>query len=147
MLGIDPFRKYYGDYSTGPDFVALLGQYLAWTGDLTTVRELLPVARRVLDWFDNYADLDHDGFCEYRRRSAKGVKNQGWKDSETAVVDEHGSVVDNPIASSELQAYWYAALRHGALAFAAAGDRAFAATLVLRADPPTPPVSHGLLDA
>jgi glycogen debranching enzyme len=41
--------------------------------------------------------------------------------------------VDNPIASSELQGYWYAALRHGALAFAAAGDRAYAVQLAGRA--------------
>jgi glycogen debranching enzyme len=61
------------------------------------------------------------------------VKNQGWKDSDTAIIDEHGRVADGPIAPSELQAYHYAALRHGALAFAAAGDRAFAARLVARA--------------
>jgi glycogen debranching enzyme len=133
LLGMDPFRRYYGDYATGPDFLALLGQYLAWTGDMNTVRELLPVARQVLDWLDNYADLDRDGFCEYRSRSAKGVKNQGWKDSETAIVDEDAAVVDNPIAASELQGYCYAGLRHAALAFAVAGDRAFAATLIARA--------------
>ncbi|MEV4490162.1 glycogen debranching N-terminal domain-containing protein [Micromonospora coxensis] len=132
-LGVDPFTGYYGDWATPPDFLVFLGQYLAWTGDLDTVRDLLPAARRVLDWLDRYADLDQDGFLEYHRRSEAGVKNQGWKDSDTAIVDEHGRNVDNPIAPSELQGYHYAALRHGALAFAAAGDRAFAAGLVARA--------------
>jgi glycogen debranching enzyme len=132
-VGIDPLTGYYGDYATAPDFPVFLGQYLAWTGDLGTVRELLPVARRVVGWLDRYADLDRDGFLEYRCRSTAGVKNQGWKDSDTAIVDEHGEVVDDPIAPSELQGYHYAALRHGALAFAAAGDRAFAARLVRRA--------------
>ncbi len=132
-LGLDPFADYYGDYATGPDFLVFLGQYLAWTGDRDTVRDLLPTARRVLDWLDRYADLDRDGFLEYRTRSTAGVKNQGWKDSDTAIVDERGHVVDNPIAPSELQGYHYAALRHGALAFAATGDRAFAAGLVRRA--------------
>ncbi|MCW6007395.1 hypothetical protein K1W54_23030 [Micromonospora sp. CPCC 205371] len=132
-LGLDPLSRYYGDYATPPDFLVYLGQYLAWTGDLGTVRDLLPAARRVLDWLDRYADLDRDGFLEYRCRSEAGVKNQGWKDSDTAIVDEHGQVVANPIAPSELQAYHYAALRHGAVAFAAAGDRAFAATLIARA--------------
>jgi glycogen debranching enzyme len=132
-LGLDPFSGYYGDYATGPDFLVFLGQYLAWTGDRETVRDLLPTARRVVQWLERYADLDRDGFLEYHTRSGAGVKNQGWKDSDTAIVDEHGTVVDNPIAPSELQGYPYAALRHGALAFAAAGDRAFAAGMVRRA--------------
>ena len=132
-LGLDAFAAYYGDLATGPDFLVFLGQYLAWTGDLDTVRELLPTARRILDWLNRYGDLDRDGFLEYYCRSPVGVKNQGWKDSATAVVDESGRVVENPIASSELQAYWYAGLRYAALAFTAAGDRAFAATLVAKA--------------
>jgi glycogen debranching enzyme len=133
LLGIDPFTGYYGDWATPPDFLVFLGQYLAWTGDRDTVCDLLPVARQVLDWLERYADPDRDGFLEYRTRSAAGVKNQGWKDSDTAIVDEHGRVVDNPIAPSELQGYHYAALRHAALAFAAAGDRALAGGLVARA--------------
>jgi glycogen debranching enzyme len=133
LLGIDPFTAYYGDWATPPDFLVFLGQYLAWTGDRDTLRDLLPAARQVLDWLERYADLDRDGFLEYHRRSAAGVKNQGWKDSDTAIVDEHGRNVDNPIAPSELQAYHYAALRHGAFAFAATGDRAFAAGLIARA--------------
>jgi glycogen debranching enzyme len=132
-LGFDPFTEYYGDYATGPDFLVFLGQYLAWTGDRDTVRDLLPTARRVLEWLDRYADLDRDGFLEYRTRSAGGVKNQGWKDSDTAIVDEDGHVVENPIAPSELQAYHYAALRHGAAAFAAVGNGLVAAGLVRRA--------------
>lgn len=133
VLGIDPFVHYHGDWSTAPDFLVFLGQYLAWTGDLDTVRDLLPAASRCLRWIDRYGDLDGDGFLEYHCRSRAGLKNQGWKDSDTAVVDEHGRVVPNPIASSELQAYWYAALRHSAVAFAVAGRPAFAAGLVRRA--------------
>jgi glycogen debranching enzyme len=133
LLGMDPFTGYYGDWATPPDFLVFIGQYLAWTGDLETVRDVLPAARRVLDWLDRYADPDRDGFLEYDQRSTGGVKNQGWKDSDTAIVDEHGRNVDNPIAASELQGYHYAALRHGAFAFAAAGDRAFAAGMVARA--------------
>ena len=132
-LGEDPFTGYYGDWSTSPDFLIFLGQYLAWTGDIDTVRRLLPAARQALSWLDRYADLDRDGFIEYQTRSAKGVKNQGWKDSATAIVDEHGRSVDNPIASSELQGYHYAALRYAALVFAITGDRVYAAELARRA--------------
>jgi glycogen debranching enzyme len=132
-LGIDPFVAYYGDWATPPDFLVFLGQYLLWTGDTATVRRLVPVARLVASWLERYADLDGDGFLEYHCRSAAGVKNQGWKDSDTAIVDEDGRVAPEPVAPSELQAYHYAALRHGALAFAVAGDRAYAAELVARA--------------
>ncbi|RIV41168.1 amylo-alpha-1,6-glucosidase [Micromonospora radicis] len=132
-LGVDPFSHYHGDWSTAPDFLVFLGQYYAWTGDLDTVRQLLPAADRTLSWLDHYADLDHDGFLEYHRRSRGGLKNQGWKDSDTAIVDEHGRVVPNPIATSEVQAYWYAALRHAAGTYAAAGRPVVAVRLAARA--------------
>src|SRR5689334_13482030 len=96
VLGIDPFLGYYGDWATPSDFLVFLGQYLAWTGDLKTVRQLVPVARLVTAWLERYADLDRDGFLEYYCRSTSGVKNQGWKDSDTAIVDEQGRVVDDP---------------------------------------------------
>ncbi|WP_406044950.1 hypothetical protein OG799_11040 [Micromonospora sp. NBC_00898] len=133
VLGLDPFTGYYGDWSTAPDFLVFLGQYLAWTGDLRTVRELLPTARRALGWIERYGDIDGDGFLEYHCRSRAGLKNQGWKDSDTAIVDEHGRVVPNPIATSELQAYWYAALRHAAVVFTATGHPARGAALLARA--------------
>ncbi|HEY2672012.1 MAG TPA: glycogen debranching N-terminal domain-containing protein [Rugosimonospora sp.] len=132
-LGIDPLAGYYGDWAAPLDFLVFLGQYLAWTGDRATVRELRPAAHGVLDWLSHRADPDGDGFLEYHRRTPDGVKNQGWKDSATAIVDEHGRVVDNPIATSELQGYHYSALRHGAFALAAIGERARAAAMVARA--------------
>ncbi len=132
LLGVDPVARYYGDYATPPDFLIMLGQYLAWTGDLATVRELLPAARKALDWLDRYGDLDGDGFIEYVTRSEQGVKNQGWKDSPDAIVDASGRQVPNPIATCELQAYWYAGLQMAAAAFFAAGDRAYALDLLRR---------------
>lgn len=133
VLEREPYLRYYGDYATSLDFLVFLGQYLGWTGDVATVRSLLPAARAAVDWCERYGDLDGDGFLEYNTHSKAGVKNQGWKDSDTAIVDEHGDVVPNPIAASELQAYWYAGLRHAAATFAACGDRGYAATLVAKA--------------
>lgn len=132
-LGADPFSRYYGDWATPPDFMIMVGQYLAWTDDRRSVRRLLPALRAAIDWCDRYGDPDGDGFLEYDTRSSAGVKNQGWKDSEDAVVDEEGRIVPNPIASSELQAYWYAGLRQSALVFAALGDVGYAARLHRRA--------------
>ena len=133
MVGVDPFLRYYGDWATVPDFLIMLGQYLAWTADFETVRDLVPAARAALDWMDRFADVDRDGFIEYRTRSQAGVKNQGWLDSDDAIVDEHGEIVPNPIATSELQGYAYAAYQQAALVFAALGDLGYGAEIMRRA--------------
>jgi len=133
VLGDNPFDAYYGDWSTGPDFLIFLAQYFAWTGDLDLVRELMPAARRVLTWIERYGDPDRDGFLEYASRSRAGLRNQGWKDSDSAVVDHAGRLVDTPLATSELQAYWYAALRHAAVLFAATGHPRASLGLLTRA--------------
>lgn len=133
VTGDDPFLRYYGDYATPPDFLIMLGQYLAWTNDLETVRALLPVARTTIDWLDRYGDLDRDGFIEYVTRSPQGGKNQGWKDSSQGIVDEQGYIVPNPIAAVELQGWWYVGLQWAAIAFFFAGDRAYAIELLAQA--------------
>lgn len=133
VLGLNPFLRYYGDSAAPPDFLIGLGQYLAWTDDRDTVRTLLPAARKVVDWLDHYGDLDGDGFVEYVTRSSRGIKNQGWKDSDDAVLDEDGRVVPNPLAVSEVQGYWYAGFQQAALAFAFSGDWIYAAKLLRRA--------------
>lgn len=133
-LGLDPQHRYYGDYAAQGDFLIMLGQYLAWTGDLDTVRDLLPTARKVCAWFRDYGDLDGDGFLEYVTRSSRGVKNQGWKDSPEAIVYEDGRLVPNPIAACEIQAYWYAGLRQAAIAFLLSGDWRYALDLWRQAE-------------
>lgn len=133
VLGLSPFLHYYGDHASPPDFLVGLGQYLAWTNDRETVRSLLPAARRAVEWLETSGDLDGDGFVEYVTRSSQGIKNQGWKDSDDAIVDEHGRIVPNPIAVSEVQGYWYAALGQAALAFFVAGDWTYALRLVRKA--------------
>jgi glycogen debranching enzyme len=132
-LGLNNNLRNYGDYATGPDFLIMLGQYLSWTNDRSTARELLPVARRVVEWIERYGDLDGDGLIEYQTRSPKGVKNQGWKDADDAIVDSSGKVIEPPIATVELQGYVYAGLQQAALAFGLCGDRAYAVDLVRKA--------------
>jgi len=133
LLGIDAFARYYGDYATPPDFLIMLGQYLTWTNDRATVRALLPAARQAIQWLERAGDADGDGFLEYVTRSEQGVKNQGWKDSWDAITDEWGAVVPNPIATCELQAYWYVGLQQAAYAFLALGAVGEAWTLFRKA--------------
>ena len=73
------------------------------------VRRHWDAARRILDWARDYGDPDRDGYLEYRTRSSKGTKNQGWKDSGDAIVYDDGRPVPPPIATCEIQGYWHAA--------------------------------------
>src|SRR5262249_24513829 len=81
-LGEVPFQLYYGTVDATPLFVLLAGRYYERTGDMETVRELWPHVQAALTWIDTYGDPDHDGFVEYVAEEGKGLRNQGWKDSE-----------------------------------------------------------------
>ena len=102
-----PFSPYYGSIDSTPLFLILLSEAYNWTADEDLVRELLPAAYRALDWIEQYADLDHDGFVEYSRRSPRGLVNQGWKDSWDANMHVDGTVARPPIALIEVQGYVY----------------------------------------
>jgi glycogen debranching enzyme len=133
LLGLTPWRHDYGDYAAPCAFLVLLGGYHIVTGDTRTVRELLEPARRVLAWLEERADLDGDGFLEYKTRSPKGQRHQGWKDSGDAVVDHTGRQVEPPVASCELQGYWYAARLLMAEVYFAVGETTVALGLLRRA--------------
>src|SRR5436309_434009 len=71
----------------------------------------LPAIRAAFEWMDIFGDPKGDGYLSYEKRSAKGLVNQGWKDSWDAVVHANGTLAQPPIALSEVQGYAYAA-RH-----------------------------------
>ncbi len=104
-----PFGPYYGSIDATPLFLILLSETFNWTADEELIQELLPAALKALDWIENYGDLDGDGFIEYKRRSSKGLTNQGWKDSWDANMHRDGSVAKPPIALVEVQGYVYEA--------------------------------------
>lgn len=108
-LNINPYSAYYADYASPLMYVIALVNLWAWTGDLPRVRRHWDTTRRILDWARDLGDIDQDGYLEYRTRSSKGTKNQGWKDSGDAIVYDDGRTVPSPIATCELQGYWYTA--------------------------------------
>ncbi|MBC7324525.1 MAG: amylo-alpha-1,6-glucosidase, partial [Moorella sp. (in: Bacteria)] len=55
-------------------------------------------------------------------RSARGLVNQGWKDSWDGVIDLEGNIPRGPIALVEVQAYYYLALSRAAEMFRALGE-------------------------
>jgi glycogen debranching enzyme len=119
-LGEIPHTPYYGTVDATPLFVALLAEYVRWTGDLGLWRRLRPNVERALAWI-RAADHDGDGFVDYERRSTLGLANQGWKDSGDCLVNRDGSPAEPPIALVEVQGYAYRALRGAAWLFALDG--------------------------
>ncbi|HTJ22835.1 MAG TPA: amylo-alpha-1,6-glucosidase [Gemmatimonadaceae bacterium] len=117
-----PHVPYYGTIDATPLWLVLLDETWRWTGDLNLVRELLPNARRALEWIDRYGDLDGDGFVEYARTSARGLVNQGWKDSGDGVPYPDGTLPQPPIALIEVQGYVYDAKTRAAALFERTGD-------------------------
>src|SRR3954447_20640789 len=120
-LGLNPFARYYADFASPLMFVISLAQLYAWSADEGLVRRHWDAARRILDWAREYGDRDGDGYLEYLTQAKDGPKNQGWKDCGNGVVYEDGRQVPAPIATCELQGYWYAAQQLFALLAGALG--------------------------
>jgi glycogen debranching enzyme len=108
-LDINPYSAYYADFASPLMFVISLGHLFSWTGDTACLSRHWNVVRRILDWAREYGDRDGDGYLEYQTQSSRGTKNQGWKDSGNAIVYEDGRPVPAPLATCELQGYWFAA--------------------------------------
>jgi glycogen debranching enzyme len=126
-----PHSPYYGSADATPLFVVLLDEYERWTGDTRLVRELEFEARAALNWIDEYADLQGNGYIAYQRRNQEtGLENQCWKDSWDSISYRDGTLPGFPRATCELQGYAYdAKLRGARLARLVWRDPTFAETL------------------
>jgi glycogen debranching enzyme len=96
------------------------------------VRRLEPAARAALAWLEGPADLDGDGWLEYRKRSQApfALDNQCWRDSDDGVVWPDGTRAEPPVATCELQGYAYdARVRMARLAREVWGDDELATRL------------------
>jgi glycogen debranching enzyme len=123
-----PHSPYYGSADATPLFVVLLDEYERWTGDTKLVRDLEHAARAALNWIDEYADLQGNGYVSYQRRNAQtGLENQCWKDSWDSISYRNGDLPGFPRATCELQGYAYdAKVRAARLARLVWHDPAFA---------------------
>jgi glycogen debranching enzyme len=106
-----PQIPYYGTVDATPWFLIVLGEYVRWTGDITLFDDLRDNVERALGWIDRTMQHSPSGFLDYGTRSAKGLVNQGWKDSGNSIVNRDGSLAQAPIALVEVQGYVYAAKR------------------------------------
>jgi glycogen debranching enzyme len=112
LLNFNPLARYYGSITTSGFYPVVVSELWHWTGDKDLVRPFLEPALRALQWLDKYGDLDGDGLYEYQTRSEQGVRNQGWKDSDDAMVHQDGSQAETPIATCEEQGFVFLAKRH-----------------------------------
>ena len=133
-LGEVPFGRYYGSIDATPLFIALAGMYWERTRDRATLEAIWPNIKAALDWIERAGDRDGDGFVEYDRRRASGLRNQGWKDSDDSVFHADGSLATGPIALCEVQGYVYLAYRVAARLAADMDDYRQSAGLTIKAE-------------
>jgi glycogen debranching enzyme len=132
-LGEIPQSPYYGTVDATPLFLILLGECCNWLGSLELFDELRDAAMAALAWIEQYGDEDGDGYIDYRCRSERGLRNQGWKDSWNGVVMGDGRLAEPPIALVEVQGYVYRAWRSAAWLLRHSGDAAGADRLDAKA--------------
>ncbi|WAL62354.1 amylo-alpha-1,6-glucosidase [Thermocoleostomius sinensis] len=102
-----PHTPYYGTVDATPLWIMLYAEYYAWTHDRETLEKLWEPALAAMEWIDR--SCKETGYLSYDRRSRRGLKNQGWKDSGDCIVDRNGQQAVGPISLAEVQAYVYAA--------------------------------------
>ena len=110
IAGETPHSPYYGSVDSTLLFIMLYAAMLDWTGDRALFEELWPNVQRALEWAWNYGDIDGDGYIEFKVRSPRGILHQGWKDSDESIGGTLGPRPTQPLALTEVQGYYYAAL-------------------------------------
>ena len=125
---------YYGSVDSTLLFLILLSEAYRWTGDKETVLRLREPAMQAINWMRTQADLRHDGYVSYHRRSAKGLESQSWKDSWDSMRYRDGTIAQTPISTAEAQGYAFdARIRMAELARSVWRDAALAAELEVEA--------------
>lgn len=104
VLGFRPRYLYFGTATASFLFPIAVAELLYWTGDLDGIRGFLKPALETMRWADRHM-LDETGFYRYETHSEQGVKNQGWKDSNDAIVYPDGRQVPAPIGTCEMQGF------------------------------------------
>lgn len=132
-MGEIPHTPYYGTIDATLLFLVLLALHGRWTGDLSLFRELRDAADAALAWLRE-RERAGGGFLTYSGGSAKGLINQGWKDSGDAIVNSDGSLADPPIALVEAQGFSFWARVALASLLDRSGEGSDAATLREEAD-------------
>jgi glycogen debranching enzyme len=133
MLGLSPRDAYYGSQTTPAIFVLALSELWHWTGDDEVLRRFRDAALRATEWAEGVRESAR-GFVTYERRSPRGLRNQGWKDSDEAIRHADGRIAEPPLATVEEQAFHYLALQRTAEILVALDEPDQADEFLRRAD-------------
>jgi len=128
-----PYTCYYGSVDSTPLFLVLVAEYYHWTGDYATLLQLLPAIKDAIHWVREFGRPKGDVYLRYNVDAAMGLRNQGWKDSEEAIMHADGSLCDGPIALAEVQGYVYRAWTSLAPLLENFGEESLARTLTREA--------------
>jgi glycogen debranching enzyme len=104
---------YYGDVSSPPLWILLLSNLYQWTGDLEVLKKHRATLLKSCDWILKRL-AEGKGYIYYAPAipgKADQNRNQAWKDSGDAIVDDQGRIQGPPLAVAEIQGYTYQALR------------------------------------
>ncbi len=110
LAGEVPHSPYYGSIDSTLLYMMLFAETLKWTNSQTLFDEMWGSVRKALDWAWHWGDMDGDGYIEFKARSSRGIRHQGWKDSDESLGGALGPRPEPPIALVEVQGYYYAAL-------------------------------------
>jgi glycogen debranching enzyme len=113
---------YYGTIDATLLWINLLADAWRWGMPDDVTAGFLPALRKALGWLADYSDPVGSGFISYLDRTGRGLANQGWKDSGTAVRFRDGAMATPPIALCEVQAYAHRAALDAAELLEAFGE-------------------------
>lgn len=129
-----PHSPYYGTIDATPLFVILAREAQRWLADRGLLDELWPNVCAAMEWLDRRTEKG-TRFLTYKRRSPRGLDNQGWKDSRDGVSFPDGRHARPPIALVEVQGYAIEAYRAAAWLAERRQDAERAATWRARIEP------------
>jgi glycogen debranching enzyme len=127
-----PHSPYYGSIDSTPLFVVVAEAAYRFTGDIALLRELRPAIDSAIGWIDVRSDNGTKP-VRYERTSARGLANQGWKDSRAGVSFPDGRRAEPPIALVEVQGYCADAYLRAATIYRAVGEEDHATQCEARA--------------
>jgi glycogen debranching enzyme len=104
-----PYEQYYGSVDSTPLFLLVAAEFYRWSGDLETMRNLLPAIRDAIRWIREFGTKPGDQYLRYETGGSTGLRNQGWKDSSDSIMHTDGSLCEGSVALVEVQGYVFAA--------------------------------------
>ncbi|MBI2024364.1 hypothetical protein HYT00_03195 [Candidatus Giovannonibacteria bacterium] len=109
----DGILRNYDSVDSTPLFLIAAYRYWQVSNDSVFLLTHLPNILAGLDWILKRGDSNQDGFIDYKiqTRLSGGLTVQSWMDSTESLFDESGEAPCFPIATIEVQAYSYLALK------------------------------------